>query len=113
MGSHSRSSSSAFASGLLIPSLVILLCTSLQCSGARPLPAQFKAPLMEINNHRQYDDQHINEPLHPVQGKSAFKPVFAMLPKGPVPPSGPSPITNSSPNADSTQISTRSVSDQP
>ena len=131
MGGRSRSNSSAFACILLIPCLAIqLLCMISPCSGARPLPAQIsKAPASMEINHRKYDEhdehnQQTNESLHQklqldllpfnVMGKSwASKPVFTMLPKGPVPPSGPSPITNSSPNAESTQISTSSVTDQP
>ena len=101
-----------------------------QCSGARPFPAhESKSPAsMDINYHRKHDDhghtQEINGPdLHQklqsdllpsdVSGKKAFKTVFTMLPKGPVPPSVPSPIYNSFPNAKPTQISTRSVSYQP
>nr|ABK25758.1 unknown [Picea sitchensis] len=121
MGGHSRSSSSVFAYRF-----AIFLCMILPYSGARPLSAQSKSLSMEIN-YRKYDvhehNQEIIEPLYQrlqldlrpfdAMGKSAFKPVFTMLPKGPVTPSGPSPKTNSSPKAESTQISTNSVTDQP
>lgn len=126
MASHTGASSSAFDYRLLIPWLAVILCVISLCSEARPLPAQSKAPSMEIN-HRPHDEhehhQQINGPVHQrlhidlqpsdVPGKKVFKPVFTMLPKGPVTPSGPSPIINSSPDSESTQISTTSVPDQP
>jgi len=127
MGGQARPSSLAFAYRLFIPwLLVIQLLTVLPCSGTRPLPAEAKAPSMEIN-HRQFDDhkhnQQNNERLYQklqldlqaseFMGKRAFKPVFTMLPKGPVTPSGPSPIIHNSTGAESTQISTSSVPDQP
>lgn len=124
---HSRSSSSEFDYRLIIPWVAVILCVISLCSEARPLAADHsKAPSMEIN-HSPHDDhghnQKINGPVHQrlqldlwpsdVPGKKAFKPVFTMLPKGPVTPSGPSPIINSSPDTESTQISTSSVADQP
>lgn len=123
MGRRSRSRSSAFACGLLIPWLLVLLWTISPTSGARPLPPQSKALSVKINHSDYHHNQQISGSLNQksqldlgpsdVTVKSAFKSVFTMLHKGPVTPSGPSPYINNSPKTDSTEISPENVSDQP